>query len=121
MAAVRRAAIKETEMADGKIGHVAKLLHEAAEKVKHYKAQFNVERARDLLQVTELIRDHPGQAALAGAAGKELAGMNAKQAEEDTKERADFDKKMAEAHAEDVKALAKEAEASSPHSRAASR
>jgi hypothetical protein len=81
-----------------------KLANELAEKAKHYKAELDLERLHQLLQVVNLIRDYPKQAALAGAANRELDAMNAKQAEQDAKETAELQKKIAEAHAADAEA-----------------
>ena len=82
---------------------VAQLLKKRLEKAKSYKAEFDVERAKDLLQVADLIRDFPGQAALAAAAGRELAGMNMKQTEQDLDDKEEADKEMAAARAADAR------------------
>jgi hypothetical protein len=83
-----------------------KLANELADKAKNYKTELDLERLHQLLQVVNLIRDYPKQAALAGAANRELDAMNAKQAEQDAKDAVDLKKKIAEAHAADTEEAA---------------
>jgi hypothetical protein len=97
-------------MTEAKKSEVEKLQEEVREKWKSYKVPFDIERVDHMLSAARLAKDYTNYGHITGAILKELTGIEMKQEELDTKDLADFEKKLAEAKAKDEKAAAKENE-----------
>jgi hypothetical protein len=93
---------------------VSKFMKDRHEKAKNYKTKHDVERLHHIVAALFYMRDYPQNATLAADLGKEVAGMTAKQAEQDGKDAEEEKKALAEAVATDNKASAEEAD-ESPH------
>jgi len=101
---------------------VDKFMHDRTEKLKSHKTKHDVERLHHMVAALFYMRDYPQNSTLASDLGKEIAGISAKQAEQDAKEAAEEQRAYADAQASDAADAAKAVEeAESPHGRAASR
>lgn len=94
---------------------LAKLAKEEEEKAKNYKCVHDVERVHHIVASAHLMRDYPLQSALAASMVRELHAANLKQADLDTKEREEHEKKRNEAIAADLKASAPQEEEDEPN------
>lgn len=89
---------------------VAKLWEKRSKEAKEYKTTHDVERAHHLIGALTQLKDHTGAVAVAASFARELAAMNAKQADLDAKEKEQQEKENAEAIAADAKAATQDAE-----------